>query len=555
MQWVRNGGHVGAGLPSGRSLTAWSWFGTVTLVLVAASLWTLALHDFNNTLASHPQWRSTKPQLKYGVMGAVAYTTTPFAVQGERLNLGGFWGYQELLSASPARLQQLSWEAELPPQSHLVVVYGRTSEGFAGVRLSVDPQLPSQRFVANAEGKLLQRAPLALPAAETHRGTLSFKGGQASLEINGREVARWSEDSPQGQYGFRGAQWEVFVDNVVATTTDGEVLRSTFDNPRSVMFTWLRALCVCFLLAVAYTIVVTAWRRLRRRSVVLRDVRRVLHGPLASLVSVALIVLGVRAVSHLRASEPGAEQVWHVISHLPSIAHFGVQAGVGAIDVSPLENTPMVLERLRNTPPPPGGRPILYIGSSQTWGAGSLSGVTWVDQVQKALEQAGGRAVPYVNTGIPGQTAPNLLRFYREEWLRYDPRLVVINLGSNDKNPRKFREALAGFISLNRSRGIKTLLILEANALHTPNGMLPEMHAAMRQVAAEHDVPLIDLHGALMQRQEEGFLWWDFVHLSDLGQRFAAEHIAPVVWRLWEEATEWRESAEPSDDSSRSRPG
>ena len=45
-------------------------------------------------------------------------------------------------------------------------------------------------------------------------------------------------------------------------------------------------------------------------------------------------------------------------------------------------------------------------------------------------------------------------------------------------------------------------------------------------MAADHEVPVIDLHGYLVERKDAGFIWWDFVHLTTFGQRLVADKLA-----------------------------
>src|SRR5688572_30046412 len=144
-------GDVGASLAQKRSK---GWLSTAGLLLLSTLAWAWGTHEFHNCLEAHPDWSSTKPTLRLGVNGAVTFMRTPAALEGDRLNLGSFWGYQEILFSPPGPLQELSWAAEVPVGSLLVVVYERTDAGFSGVRLSRNPHYPSMVFNASGEGEV-----------------------------------------------------------------------------------------------------------------------------------------------------------------------------------------------------------------------------------------------------------------------------------------------------------------------------------------------------------------------------------------------------------------
>jgi len=166
---------------------------------------------------------------------------------------------------------------------------------------------------------------------------------------------------------------------------------------------------------------------------------------------------------------------------------------------------------------------ILFIGTSQTWGAGvNRSDETFVKRLEAALNQVGAR-IQVINAGISGEKAPSLFELYETHWIHWKPKWVALNLSNNDLDSSKFSEALVRFLKLNQAMEIKTLLILEANTVESVRENLPKNHQIMRDLAQQFSVPLIDLHACLERKHDEGFLWWDFVHLTSLGQKEAAE--------------------------------
>ena len=55
----------------------------------------------------------------------------------------------------------------------------------------------------------------------------------------------------------------------------------------------------------------------------------------------------------------------------------------------------------------------------------------------------------------------------------------------------------------------------------------------MRRIAAANDLLLIDMPVRLYDHYDDGFLWWDRVHLSSVGQSLFADvlmdELAPVL--------------------------
>jgi len=47
----------------------------------------------------------------------------------------------------------------------------------------------------------------------------------------------------------------------------------------------------------------------------------------------------------------------------------------------------------------------------------------------------------------------------------------------------------------------------------------------LADLAAELAVPLVPMHRHLARHGDEGFLWWDFAHLTSFGQQLFAERL------------------------------
>jgi lysophospholipase L1-like esterase len=137
--------------------------------------------------------------------------------------------------------------------------------------------------------------------------------------------------------------------------------------------------------------------------------------------------------------------------------------------------------------------------------------------------------VEVINTGIVALGSSELVPLYAEEWIEFGPQLVVVNMSNNDNQPEVFAQNLYRLIDLNRARGIRTLFVLEANSPEEVDDHLPVSHAVMRRVAQERSVPVLDMHAHLAARRDDGFLWWDQVHLTSYGQQLVGDRLRDAI--------------------------
>ena len=490
----------------------------LAFVLPTAAVAATWAHGFRNPLADHDVWRSTKPTLARSLMGADAYTITPITLAGERLNLDVWHGFQEVLTAAPVAPRQVRFTAGLDEGAALAFVYGHTEAGFSGVRLSRSPHYQPIRFTAAPDGRFTSKEPLVMPELDgaPHQVLVDFDDGQVRVTLDGAAAASFAQASPPaGRLGFRGYRLPAWVDDVAITAADGAVIADEFSTRRS--WRWAFAATMPVVLGLVFLL---GWlvSRLRRRE------RLLVYALTANLVLLLLAILLV-----------GADRLYLRGTHGYSVRHFRLMEALGALDTG-IETVAEAVERLdaevARAPATDGPR-VLFLGSSQTWGAGaSRPEAVLVDRVAAHLGEAtGAPATAWLNTAISGRRVEHLAGYYEASWIRWQPDLVVVNLSNNDREPEVFREGLTRLARLNAERDIRTVFVAEPNVIATPRDTLPAMHAVMREVAAAEGVPVVELHQRLLEHHDEGFLWWDFVHLTDFGQDLAgailAEALAP----------------------------
>ena len=179
---------------------------------------------------------------------------------------------------------------------------------------------------------------------------------------------------------------------------------------------------------------------------------------------------------------------------------------------------------------------ILFVGSSQTWGAGARrADETFVSQLEGLLNAGRAEMPRYacVNGGISSTRAPDLVPLV-ERWLADGrPDMVVINLSSNDMATSMvdFDSAIRAMVDSILDAGARPVLIQEPRIM--VEGRLPLYHQRLETIAGDYGIPVIGLQEFLRKANREGFLWWDKVHLTSFGQSLVArrlhDELLPVI--------------------------
>jgi lysophospholipase L1-like esterase len=175
-------------------------------------------------------------------------------------------------------------------------------------------------------------------------------------------------------------------------------------------------------------------------------------------------------------------------------------------------------------------RRVVVLGTSQTWGSGAARPEdVWVRRLEAALDAsaAPGERFELIDAGLPGETSRELADLWTKRWVAWQPEVVLVNLANNDRDAASLAREVERIVALNEQRGIRTVLIPEANSTESRSERslrgLEQKHAALRALAARHGLPVIETHAPLVAARDDGFLWWDRVHLTSYGQaRLAA---------------------------------
>lgn len=107
----------------------------------------------NNTLSKVQHWRSLKMDLQKTVMASFSFYATRKALSGQKLDLGTWHGFNEVVSLKDFEATNISFDFFLKDSHYVSFHYNRTPESFSGVLLSANPYISSKFFTGDSFGK------------------------------------------------------------------------------------------------------------------------------------------------------------------------------------------------------------------------------------------------------------------------------------------------------------------------------------------------------------------------------------------------------------------
>ncbi|NQU39101.1 MAG: SGNH/GDSL hydrolase family protein [Lentisphaerae bacterium] len=526
-----------------------SRLGIIILFLITVGLATFSLSKVvlsrNANLDNNGNWLSTKTLLENGVNGTYSFVDGTQSIAGQQLNLGAWCGFQEVIYRDRLAVGDLSFDFMLEPNAYISVIFNKTADGFAGMRFSVNPHFPNMFFTADADMRFLTREPFDLPDLridEWNTCRLSFVPGGFEAELAGKPIYKKAISIPEKQLvGFRGCMNSSFLDNVLIRSKNP--IEGTFKPTTQVYESFGRAnrssrknrlwtLASVLLFNLILVVVVALLKR---------DVRAALLR--VSTLNISLAVVGVvlfifiDSVQARRYPNPGVNVA--VAMREESFKNEMRAAQVKAI----LDSYP---EKAAST------FRVLFLGTSQTWGAGAMRlEESIVKVVERGLnrETSTEKRFECVNGGLSGLVAESLYFIFRDSWIHLEPDLIVVNLSNNDVDHESFGVHLDMLVKLAKEKEIPIILIAEPNTIEQEGDFLPTNHRIMRDVAQRNAVPLVEMHDYMLTQSDVGFLWWDHVHLSSLGQRLFSEYLLDNLYSHGLVGEPPRERHQPPQDA------
>jgi len=488
-----------------------------------------------NTPKNNGKWDSPEISLAKSVNGSVSFFEGTQAFAHNTLHLDAWYGFKELVTKDTFTPNEINFKFILKDGAYIYAEFNRNGQLFSAFRLSCSSDFPNASVLVN-NGKFVTKNNYDAKFVPNrwYKATIKFDQNTniASLFIDGKQVA--SIDflySHSGSIGFKSGIKPTSITHISVKNIEGKMIfRENFGFRDDHMM-------MRFLIGTVYLFLVWNFLRLvNNKFIHLRPATLIIFQLLVLFILFSIFCVNLYLVDKYPKEGKLLSYYWPTNTTMTNEEFLD-------LEIDEINKT------LLSIPPKKDYR-VLFIGSSQTWGAGAdLEKNTFVSQIQEMVnsrflgfnnnqENVLGIASPgadlrhlpsieFINSGIPALYSTKAFDQYEKVWKhKLDPDMVIINLSSNDRdNQEHFNSDLRQFISSNKD-DIKIVLVLEANSIEaTDNAGLFLNHNIVRQIGKEYNIPVIDLQGYLVNQKDTGILWWDFVHMTSYGQSLAAKYL------------------------------
>lgn len=182
---------------------------------------------------------------------------------------------------------------------------------------------------------------------------------------------------------------------------------------------------------------------------------------------------------------------------------------------------------------------MLVFGDSLSAGYGIDVDQSWAALLQTRLE-AQGYEHRVVNASISGETTEGGVTRIGSALERFQPSLVVIELGGNDGlrgfPPDRMRDNLSRIISASQESGAKVVLLGIRIPLNYGPRYTQEFENAFREVARSEDVPWIEFFMKGVA-QNDALMQSDGIHPTAEAQPMLLDNAWPIICTSLEKAS------------------
>lgn len=480
---------------------AQSWM-SLGLVGFALFLWGWVRPQQQYNLEKNNHWSFPKRELKYGVQGADLFAQDPSAIENGEVDLGFLVGHQALTWKRPLdlagaeALAQVEVIFRLQKNAYLTFFFGRDHLSSLALRLSDNQDFPSALLRVGAQGEqsILQLLPLQNELTR-QKLKINVERGQLSL---GLIPQKWPQlqGVELGPLTMQAGPNSVWVKYAKICTAKNQCVEENFLAP----FSW-RSLLQAFGLFLPLALLGVYWSRQKNSPLLLNAV--------STLYGLGLLLFIVK--DGPRTTRP------------PYLEHAHESQVYFQKRFDEIKEEAKRSSALK----PASEERVLFLGSSQTYGAGAAkSGDTWVERLcQEWRGQYPKLSFTCLNGGIGGSFSGQALELLQKIGLEWKPTLVVVNLGHNDQgHEENFKKNMGQISLLLKQAQLPTVFILEPdNIPHTLGLSAPfaytENQTWLKAHCAEEKWPCLDLAQALYEERKRGELFWDEIHLSNLGHQ------------------------------------
>ncbi len=470
----------------------------IFLILVLSFVFTSLILYRQNTLYTNDNWNATKMNLDKGVMGTFTFYLTRNALSKNHLNLGAWHGSHELIYKESVNPTVVEFEFFMEEPSEFSFIFNKDASGYSGLRINIHEEpIKGMLFTSTDIGEFVDKSEINITNIEYSKWNhfkIEFQKNHFTIYINKEKIVE-SDQELKGDFliGFRGAREDVKIDNLIIKQKYSSTIRESFENRKGFLPIFFSVFLVLFFILLF---------------IIEYSEKQALFLFFMITATLLAVISGLYLYEYYHNSETYTENE-------NTIDWKGYEGNI--------EGEKQILKRIEEYPEKENKR-IMFIGSSQTWGAGASVENKTFFRVFEDLINSDSKKYECINTGMSGLISERAFYHYNSSWINLEPDIVVIILGNNDDSQGDFYKNLERFVLLNRKENIETVFILEPNSYNTSEHIV-EHHPVMRDVADKYNITLIDMHNYLLEKYDTGYVWWDYVHLTDYGQKVFAEKL------------------------------
>lgn len=480
----------------------------------------ISLQDLH--LSAKTEWQSSKKlnTVPVGLVGVNEFSTERQALAGEQLNLGAWFGYQDVFHSSPpqdfaAMKFKFTLEAE---KSHLWMYLNCDNEKCLALRISSDPDFPGGIYLVRNDGEFIRRVATGTVVSDgAYLVRIEGAAGnpRRQLFLDGRLINEIAYTMPMIPIRFRGGYHPASVQNIEVTDRQNQVTHFDFKAEFSRLRFFLIVLLLSLISAATY------FFKRKPNAVLLLNL---------TLLLMVVLLFGFDRFywSKLYRSNAQAQLALGPVSEIKNndfqLIHSDGQVAAKASierEIAEFGDSRKYLK-------------VAIIGGSQAWGGGATAASkTWGALLVKEMARLSGKEVVGINFSIWGGV---LFDFIERAKLiaQFKPDLLIVNLGFNDSitSDLHFDNQMGEFLKPLLAAKINVLFSIEANSFEY-SAEEPEKAEIIRNHLFALNLPTVSLHRHLASTEfrDSGMLWHDQVHFTDYGHKVAAQFFvnsAPV---------------------------
>lgn len=171
-------------------------------------------------------------------MGSDNYFEGTQALSGNKLNLGAWYGFHEVIHKKPVTLQQLEITFKLEEDAYFYFIFNKTDQEFEAIRFSANKDFPSAFVRVNSDGKFLsysEYSDLLISANSLVSSTMTYSENFGlELEVNQTKESKKYEVNTapiaDSYFGFRGSLSNAYIDKFSLQTVTENGVESVSDN-------------------------------------------------------------------------------------------------------------------------------------------------------------------------------------------------------------------------------------------------------------------------------------------------------------------------------------